>query len=99
MEINTHLNALNVIKECICIKERREKLVEVVKSKTDKPNGLVRRLSNGKYLGIKCHLYNPCPICYRCTNYFPQKYQACRDCSLISCNHTTKQKNLLIKRT
>jgi predicted amidophosphoribosyltransferase len=72
---------------------------EVVEVHHEEVNGKVRRTADAYYIGIKCDWYNPCPICQRCQNAFPSKYERCRECSVKSDYHSTDEKNLMIKRS
>ena len=71
---------------------------EVVRVYHDKVNGTVKRTADAYYLGVECSWYNPCPVCQRCISSFPSKYERCKECSVTGCHHTTKQRNMLIKR-
>ena len=82
--------------------ERRDTIptpkAEVVRVYHDKVNGTVKRTADAYYVGVKCSWYHPCPICQRCMASFPSKYERCKECSVTGCYHTTKQRNMLIKR-
>ena len=71
---------------------------EIVRVYHDRTNGTVKRTADAYYLGVKCSWYHPCPICQRCMASFPSKYERCKDCAVTGCHHTTKQRNMLIKR-
>jgi hypothetical protein len=57
----------------------------------------VIRYKDGYYEGIECSQYAPCPIDYRCENK-NSKYEWCRRCKVLTCSHSTKEKNLLIRK-
>lgn len=58
---------------------------------------VIERYKDGKYEGIQCPHYTPCPIDYRC-EIKNSKYEWCDKCKVQTCDHSTKQKNMLIKK-
>jgi hypothetical protein len=55
------------------------------------------RYKDGTYEGILCPHYAPCPIDYRCEHKNP-KYDWCKRCKVKTCEHSTKEKNMLIRK-
>lgn len=52
---------------------------------------------DGKYYGMGCIHFHECPICYKCMGPAGM-YVRCDNCIAYKCNHTEKQREMMIKR-
>lgn len=59
--------------------------------------GRVKRYKDGEYKGIKCDWYTKCPITYRC-EVKNTAYKRCKRCKVKAAYHSTREKNLLIRK-
>ena len=57
----------------------------------------VTRYKDGYYKNVKCIHYEPCPICFRC-EVKNKKYKKCRNCEVKKDYHTTREKNMMIRK-
>lgn len=46
-----------------------------------------------------CNLYNPCPVCSKCSNKASNLYYECQECLIPMCTHKHEDKSFLIKRS
>ncbi|MFW6015860.1 MAG: hypothetical protein ACOCRK_05440 [bacterium] len=57
----------------------------------------ITRYQDGSYQGIQCDWYTKCPITYRCEAKH-EGHDRCKKCKVKAAYHSTKEKNLLIRK-